>query len=326
MKNILYIIVIAGLLTACKQDTPFPPGLDANLRFKKITSYVLDTISQDTVIRMVSTATYDTKGKVKNVRMYQNNSEIRSIDFEYPSGNHLTFNVTPKNYNWLALNGGVIYNEDDQVTEIYDRYKGEFNIVNTLERVFTYQNGKLKSTHIPHGDAPESYGWSGYNYFEFAGNKLMQFRNASTINDSTISRFSLGFGTLWRNINFQYFPNDFNSNKLGVNLDEYYDYETFDGVANGLDFYNLPYQNLFGLTGLFQLLPFLPKCNFLGVEPDALISEKIVTGYRADNPNIPLYYKCQYSYEMDGQNRVIKKEQKTMSGQLLRVWYYEYEG
>ena len=39
MKNILYIIVIAGLLTACKQDTPFPPGLDANLRFKKITSY-----------------------------------------------------------------------------------------------------------------------------------------------------------------------------------------------------------------------------------------------------------------------------------------------
>ena len=326
MKNILYILAIIGLITGCKQETPFPPGPDASLRFKKITSYVLDTISQDTIRSMISTATYDTKGKVKNVKMIQDGIEIRSIDFDYPSGNLLTFNVTPKDFYGQAISGGVIFDVNNKVTKIYDRNKADFGLVHLHERFFTYQNGKLATTHIPNGDAPESFGWSGYNYFEFVGNKLMLYRNASTLNDSTVSFFFLNGTQYWRDLYFEYYPNNEFINNFFINIDEYYDYETTSGAVSWSDFHNRPLFSTIQLTRTFQLLPFMPKCNFLGVEPDALISEKTVTGYRADNPNLPLYYKWQYSYEMDGQNRVIKKEQKTMSGQLLRVWYYEYEG
>lgn len=324
MKNLLYILTILGLLTACKQETPFPPGFDANERFKKISSYILDTITQDTLTKMLSIASYDNKGKVKNVKMIQDNVEIRSIDFDYPSGNHLTFNVTPKNFYGLPISGGVIFDLNHKVKKIYHRDKADFGLIHLKERLFTYQNEKLATTHIPNGDAPESFGHSGYNHFEFAGNNLMNYKNASA-NDSTYPNFFLGNGYFWRNIELNFLNNATLSNRFYINVDEYYEYENTGGVASGSDFFSPPYLNIYRLTGIFQLLPFMPNCNFLGVEPDALIHEKTVTGYNVNNPAQKLYYKWQYSYEMDSQNRVIKKEQRTMGGQLLRVWYYEYD-
>lgn len=326
MKNLLYILSILLLYTSCKQDTPFPPGLDADQRFKKITSYNFDTITDDTIKKMVSIANYDAKGKVSNVKMYQDNIEIRNIDFDYPSSNHLTFNVTPKDFYQIAVSGGVVFDETGMVKKTYDRNKSDFGSVNLYERLFTYQAGKLATTHIPSGDAPESYGKSGYNYFEFAGNLLMRYRNASTLNDSTASFFFLNLKQIWRDIAMSYYPNNNLKNNLYINIDEYYEYETSSGVISSFDFFNPPFGKAYDLAGFFQLIPFMPRCNFLGVEPNALVKDKTVTGHRSNDPNSPIYYKLSYNYEFDNQNRVIKKEVRVTNGHVLRVWYYEYEG
>ena len=332
MKNILYILAIIGLLTACKQETPFPPGLSENERIKSITSFIIDTLNiNDTLLKMKSIGNYDPKGRIQDIQFFLNSELIRTLSFDFVNSQQISVNVSPKDFYGQAISGSLFFDSDGRLKKILDRGKPDFGGIINDERVFNYNGSNLSTTYVLGTDPPLPFQESGYNVFNYSGNNLVYYKNAYYAIDSIATRpwfylkINNQFQVFSREISLEFASVNTTSNYFMINSDEYYDFENNNGAFIPGDFSTLYQYNYVALAGNFSIFPFLSNVSFLGKNPENLIHSKTINGFSRGNPSA-LYYKWQYSYEMDNQNRVIKKEQKTMSGQLLRVWYYEYEG
>ena len=326
MKNSIYILILLLVITACKQDIPFPATSVDSSRFSKIETFIIDTLTLDTLLKRTTIGTYDSKRNIKEIKFYENDIYSRTLTFSYPSSKSLVFQVSPRptSYGSGTTSGRVVYDNEGFVDHYDRKYKNEYNsITGWLGRYFFFGNDKSLDS-SEYSSIEFRYPEQGYLGITFNGNNI----NSYTYNPNHIFSSSIpsagGYVKKTVNLTYNIIPNITYNNYNIINIEDNF---LMEFVWDGWDFSN-------GAGGteilhneiMYTVQPFLPSFNWTGKVQDALVNEQIISGIlHKMNTTFPYYKYSKYEYEGDSVGRVVKKIRRNGNNQIERVWNYYYE-